>query len=385
MARGDLTRPTDATIKRLFARSGNRCAFPRCAVQIVQGDTLVGEMCHIKAARPGGPRYDPHQTAAERHGYNNLILMCGSHHTVIDDDEEAYTVEHLIRMKTDHEQTATPLPHDRAASGTQLLIDQCVRVANQSGGITAHTINIYAAQPSRAPIESSAPEPEPFPEASPSYNRAVYFQPNEILATVGYPGEQEYRVKGEKLVYLRLFPTYSGQIPVGLAKLTRVFETRRPCPMSMTIGGVTGRNHWGPIIYDPDVSPTTIVGLTQGFASGELWGLNAQQFSLRGRHNVSGAELWVTAAIGVEKPYVRALRNYVRVASSELHLTLPYTVELGAVGIDGLYLLVPGGPLNNGQFVGPIMKRYIQKRFSLSELSDDANQAITPVIFYGIL
>ena len=78
VAKRELTRPTDATIKRLFARSGNRCAFPKCPVEIVQGDTLVGEMCHIRAARPGGPRYDPNQTAAERHGYDNLTSCCAA-------------------------------------------------------------------------------------------------------------------------------------------------------------------------------------------------------------------------------------------------------------------------------------------------------------------
>ena len=142
--------------------------------------------------------------------------------------------------------------------------------------------------------------------------------------------------------------------------------------MSMVIGGLPSRNRWGPVIYDAGVSPRNIVGLTQGFATGELWGVNAQQFSLRGRHNVSGAELWVTAAIGVEKLYVRTLRNYVKVASSELGLIPPYTVELGAVGIDGIYLLVPGGPFNKGEFVGPIMEPYITKRYSLSETSDHA-------------
>jgi hypothetical protein len=198
-------------------------------------------MCHIKAARPRGPRHDPHQTAAERHGYDYLTLLCGTHHTVIDDDEEAYTVDRLIKMKTNHERTAIPLPEDRTASGTQLLIDQSVSVANQSGGITAHTINIYAGEPSAALIESSTPQPpEPFPEASPSYNRAVYFQPNEVLATVDHPGEQEYRLRGEKLVYLRLFPTYSGQPSVGLARITHVFENQKPYPMSMTVGGVPG-------------------------------------------------------------------------------------------------------------------------------------------------
>ena len=48
MAKRELTRPTDATIKRLFARSGNRCAFPKCPVEIVQGDTLVAKCAKSK-------------------------------------------------------------------------------------------------------------------------------------------------------------------------------------------------------------------------------------------------------------------------------------------------------------------------------------------------
>jgi hypothetical protein len=209
----------------------------------------------------------------------------------------------------------------------------------------------------------------PFPEAEASYTPAAYFEPNEVLATAGDPGEQEYRVNGERLVYLRLFPTRSGQPSVGLTKLTHVFETRRPCPMSMAIGGMPSRNRWGPVIYDPGVSPRTIVGVTQGFPTGELWGVNAQMFSLRGRHNVSGADIWLLSAIGLEKLYVRALRNYVKVASSELALILPYTVEMGAVGINGAYLAVPGGDLNTGRSVGPIMKPYIHERYSIAEIS----------------
>jgi hypothetical protein len=157
-------------------------------------------------------------------------------------------------------------------------------------------------------------EETPFPKAEASYNPAVYSQPNEILATAGYPGEQEYRVNGEKLVYLRLFPTHSGQPSVGLTKLTHVFQTRRPCPMSMAIGGVPSRNRWGPVIYDPGVSTQTIVGVTQGFATGELWGVNTQMFSPRGRHNVSGAELWVAGPL--------ALKNFTFVPcaiTSKLH------------------------------------------------------------------
>jgi hypothetical protein len=40
-----------------------------------------------------------------RHGFDSLILMCGVHHKVIDDDEESYTVQRLTGLKS-----ATKLP-----------------------------------------------------------------------------------------------------------------------------------------------------------------------------------------------------------------------------------------------------------------------------------
>ena len=43
--------PTVATIKRLFAVAGNRCAFAGCEERLVDegSGTIMGEVCHIKA------------------------------------------------------------------------------------------------------------------------------------------------------------------------------------------------------------------------------------------------------------------------------------------------------------------------------------------------
>jgi hypothetical protein len=98
-------------------------------------------MCHIKAANENGPRYDREQSAAERHGYDNLILMCANHHVVVDDDPEAYTVERLLKMKIEHENRSTTLAADDIEQATRLLVDQSVTSQNQSGGIVAHTVN----------------------------------------------------------------------------------------------------------------------------------------------------------------------------------------------------------------------------------------------------
>ncbi|HEY6803760.1 MAG TPA: hypothetical protein VI306_09295 [Pyrinomonadaceae bacterium] len=47
---------TDPTLKKLFALSGNQCAFPECEAPIVDAASgiIVGEICHIKARSPKG-------------------------------------------------------------------------------------------------------------------------------------------------------------------------------------------------------------------------------------------------------------------------------------------------------------------------------------------
>jgi len=95
--------PTEQTLKRLFSRSGNRCAFPDCN-QIIAMDEghLVGEVCHIEAASKGGERYNPHQSEDERRSFENLIILCSVHHTITNDTVK-YTVDVLRKMKVDHE------------------------------------------------------------------------------------------------------------------------------------------------------------------------------------------------------------------------------------------------------------------------------------------
>jgi hypothetical protein len=73
--------PTFTTLRDLFVHSGNQCAFPRCDRILVNAKgQWVGELCHIRAALPGGERYDDAMTNEERRGRANLLLMCHEHH-----------------------------------------------------------------------------------------------------------------------------------------------------------------------------------------------------------------------------------------------------------------------------------------------------------------
>ena len=131
-------------MKRLFGCSGNQCAFPTCKAPVVDGSTVLGEVCHIAGAGSNGPRYDATQTDEERNGFDNLILLCPNHHTVIDADLESYTVERLQKMKKEHEARSGTRPPDETNAATLLLLDQSVHNENQSGGLAAHTVNAGA-------------------------------------------------------------------------------------------------------------------------------------------------------------------------------------------------------------------------------------------------
>jgi hypothetical protein len=133
--------PSPSDFKALFARSGNRCAFPKCKASVVGGDTILGQICHIKGDKPGSARHDPNQTPEQRHARENLILLCPNHHAVIDADEEAYTVERLKKMKAEHEATATAVPDEVTERAAQVFVTQTVSTVGQSGGIAANTIH----------------------------------------------------------------------------------------------------------------------------------------------------------------------------------------------------------------------------------------------------
>ncbi|MBA5248556.1 MAG: hypothetical protein FE834_03330 [Gammaproteobacteria bacterium] len=96
--------PTLTTFKRLYAKSGNQCSFPNCEQQFFSDNNTenISQVCHIEAAEKGGQRYNHNSTDELRRHYDNLIVLCPTHHTTTDDINK-YTVEVLKSMKSEHE------------------------------------------------------------------------------------------------------------------------------------------------------------------------------------------------------------------------------------------------------------------------------------------
>lgn len=96
--------PTSTCIKKLFALSGNICAFPDCNEPIISKEGIVvGDICHIEAAETNGARFNDKSDNEKRRNFKNLILMCKKHHKIIDEDEKTYTAKFLKELKKQHE------------------------------------------------------------------------------------------------------------------------------------------------------------------------------------------------------------------------------------------------------------------------------------------
>ena len=107
----DPTYISKGVVAALAMVSGGTCYWPkppRCLVPVtvdVDGDMVLNvEIAHIRGARRNGPRYVESMTDEERRQFGNLLLLCPSHHRVIDvirrDD---YSIEELTEWKKNRE------------------------------------------------------------------------------------------------------------------------------------------------------------------------------------------------------------------------------------------------------------------------------------------
>lgn len=94
-------------IKLLWGRSGNRCAICRTELtqdkKLTKGSYTLGEQAHIVGEKEDAARGYSTLSPDERNSYHNLILLCPTHHTEIDKNEDEWPVEKLYCMKSKHE------------------------------------------------------------------------------------------------------------------------------------------------------------------------------------------------------------------------------------------------------------------------------------------
>src|SRR5579883_2388261 len=114
----------------LWGRAAGRCSHPECKMPLVAEATEeseaagVGQAAHIVAPGSRGPRGG--ERAPDRvHGYENLILLCGHHHSIVDRQPADHPVEKLLAWKMEHEAwvTAATAPRRAAVPWTAIVQD----------------------------------------------------------------------------------------------------------------------------------------------------------------------------------------------------------------------------------------------------------------------
>lgn len=147
------------TIKKLTLASQNKCAFTDCDEPIydIKFDSIVGQICHIRGKSEGSPRNDPTFTKDMLDEYDNLILLCGKHHKIIDDHPDQFPVETVTEMKRLHESEDSSVDEldeeviNRLIEESDLIVSINnsqigtvfnVSSTNQKGGITAGVVNV---------------------------------------------------------------------------------------------------------------------------------------------------------------------------------------------------------------------------------------------------
>ena len=105
-----MTRKTPTPdIKILYGLAASRCSFLECRLDLVleakkeDQKKQIGKIAHIVAHSGDGPRADGSYPPEKLDTYENWILLCGTHHDVIDTISSEYSVKSLHEMKKNHE------------------------------------------------------------------------------------------------------------------------------------------------------------------------------------------------------------------------------------------------------------------------------------------
>lgn len=124
------------TIRSLFAKSGNQCAFPGCTSTLIDEDNdFISQVCHISAASKGGQRFDPLMSDEERRSFDNLIVLCYPHH-VKTNDVQQFSTDKLTEMKRQHEERFSKTRYDAPEETVQSIMKDQIDFSDEISRIS---------------------------------------------------------------------------------------------------------------------------------------------------------------------------------------------------------------------------------------------------------
>ena len=143
-------------ILKLWTVAGGRCEYDGCNVPLYRDNLTSSEMnnayvAHIVAASPDGPRGDCDRSQQLVDNLDNLMLMCPTHHKLIDHDAlEDHPEERLLAMKKKHENRIRMLTEIQESKVT-LPIIYAANIGRQDCAISKNDV-VKALVPNNYPL-----------------------------------------------------------------------------------------------------------------------------------------------------------------------------------------------------------------------------------------
>ncbi|MCM3029829.1 SAVED domain-containing protein [Niallia sp. MER 6] len=147
---------------RLWGKAAGRCQYEGCNKPLWYDSTTKSEfnsayIAHIVADSPDGPRGDKQRSELLSKDIKNLMLMCDTHHRLIDRDQvKEHPEELLLGMKKRHEEKMemlTSLTEEKQS--TVLLYGANI---GQNGSNVSMEKAVYAMLPEKYPAEKTGME-----------------------------------------------------------------------------------------------------------------------------------------------------------------------------------------------------------------------------------
>lgn len=98
--------PSEKELRILAIRSYNRCALCKTHLTNITEDGKlyhISKAAHIEGENETSARHNPDLDYPEKNDAENLILLCGTCHDIVDNDPVKYTVSGLKQLKQEHE------------------------------------------------------------------------------------------------------------------------------------------------------------------------------------------------------------------------------------------------------------------------------------------
>lgn len=125
----------DDTTRMLWGVSAGMCEFRGCKNRlhthpVTKENVNLAERAHIYAFSEGGKRYSRLFPREKINDINNLMLVCGHCHNLIDSNNTDYSAETLLAMKKEHEERVRLLTSIKPDLQSEVIIYNC-NIANR--------------------------------------------------------------------------------------------------------------------------------------------------------------------------------------------------------------------------------------------------------------